>query len=409
MKVVVVNTYDIQGGAARAAYRLHNALLSENVDSKMLVQSKFSDDYTVIGPKTKIQKFLSRLRPLLDALRLRCYKNRSQTLFSLNWLPFSTFASRINDINPDVVHLHWVNDGFMRIEDLVKIKAPIVWSLHDMWPFTDGYHYDPSFDIHHYGLISEPKLPCQAKIFKRKEKIFSEIKKITVVGLSKWLKDCSKQSVLLSQKPHINLPNPIDTKIYAPFDKCHARCLFSLPSNKKLVLFGAMGATSDSRKGFKELSEALALLDTDSELVVFGSREPEFPHNFKQKVHYLGLLCDDVSLRVLYSAADVMVVPSLQENLSNAIMESLACATPVVSFDIGGNSDLVEHQKTGYLAKPFDTNDLAKGIDWVLSAMNYEELCHNSRSKVLSEFDSKVVVKKYIKLYESMIDSRAKL
>ena len=125
--------------------------------------------------------------------------------------------------------------------------------------------------------------------------------------------------------------------------------------------------------------------------------------SFKQPVHYLGQLHDDVSLRVLYSAADVMVVPSLEENLSNAIMESLACGTPVVAFDIGGNSDMIEHQKNGYLAQPLDTDDLAKGIEWLLNTPNYQQLCDNARDKVLTHFDSQIVAKRYIALYKEIL------
>jgi glycosyltransferase involved in cell wall biosynthesis len=120
----------------------------------------------------------------------------------------------------------------------------------------------------------------------------------------------------------------------------------------------------------------------------------------------MGHLHDDISLTTLYSAADVMIVPSLQENLSNAIMESLACATPVVGFDVGGNSDMIVHQKNGYLAKPFDTEDLANGIEWVLNNEDYEELCQNAREKVLKEFDSVVVAKKYIELYSEILDTK---
>ena len=227
---------------------------------------------------------------------------------------------------------------------------------------------------------------------------------MTVAGLSRWLNNCSKNSSLLKDKPHINLPNPINTTRFQPFDKNNARILWNLPKDKKLVLFGAMGATSDPRKGFNELSEALHKLKDDSiELVIFGSSQPKNPHNFAFKTHYLGQLHDDVSLVTLYSAVDVMIVPSLQENLSNAIIESLACATPVVGFDIGGNSDMIEHHKTGYLAEPFDSNDLAKGIEWVLNSESYDELCQNAREKVLREFDSQVVAKKYIDLYNKII------
>jgi glycosyltransferase involved in cell wall biosynthesis len=250
---------------------------------------------------------------------------------------------------------------------------------------------------------NKPK-DLSAKIWQRKQASFTKISNLTIVGLSQWLANEAKASSLFQQTPVVNLPNPIDTALFSPFDKQQARNLFNLPQDKKLVLFGAMGATSDPRKGFKELAQALEQLDSDNtELVVFGSSQPKTPQGFKQKAHYLGHLHDDVSMRVLYSAADVMVVPSLQENLSNAIMESLACGTPVVGFDIGGNADLIEHQQTGYLAKPFDVADLAAGIDWVLNAPNYNELCQNAREKVLREFDSILIAKKYISLYQSLI------
>ena len=153
-----------------------------------------------------------------------------------------------------------------------------------------------------------------------------------------------------------------------------------------------MGATSDPRKGFKELKEALSKLKNPEniELLVFGSAKPHKPSDLGLVTHYLGSLSDDISLVTLYNSADLMVVPSLQENLSNAIMESLACGTPVVGFNIGGNSDLIDHKKNGYLAYPQDSNDLLKGIEWVLNNNEYDQLSLNSRSKVLDEFDSKV-------------------
>ena len=140
MKVLIVNTSDIEGGAARAAYRLHKALLTEGVDSQMLVQSKSSDDFTVLGPQTKFQKAMGKLRPTLDSIPVRRYPERTKTLFSPSWVPFAGLVDKINAINPDVVHLHWIAGGMMRIEDLAKINAPIVWSLHDNWAFTGGCH-----------------------------------------------------------------------------------------------------------------------------------------------------------------------------------------------------------------------------------------------------------------------------
>jgi len=409
MKILIVNTSDINGGAARAAYRLHCALLDAGIDSQMLVQAKTSDDYTVIANETKIQKGLARLRPTLDAIPIQFYKNRTKTLFSPAWLPSLGLAERINALNPDVVHLHWINAGILRIEELAKIKSPIVWSLHDMWAFTGGCHYDENCEGYkqHCGnckvLASLKENDLSRRIHNRKSKAFQRIESLTIIGLSQWLANCAKESQLFRSQRVECLPNPIDIDVFSPFDKSQARALLNLPTNKKLILFGAMGATSDPRKGFNELTDALSLLERDDiELVVFGSNRPKESQGFKHKAHYSGHLHDDVTLRVLYSAADVMIVPSLQENLSNAIMESLACGTPVVGFEVGGNSDLIEHQVNGYLAQPFDVGGLAKGIDWVLNAESYTQLCANAREKVLTTFDSQSVAEQYIALYKNI-------
>ncbi len=411
MKILIVNISDIQGGAARAAYRLHRSLLEQNIDSQMLVQDKESDDHIIVGPVTKTQRAISKMRPTLDELPVSFYKNRTKTIFSPSWLPFSNIIKKINEINPDIVHLHWICGGMMKIEDIARIKAPIVWSLHDMWAFTGGCHYDEECGAYTNScssckvLGSDKEYDLSRKVFNRKQKTFSQIENMTIVGLSKWLNNCSSNSTLLKDKKHINLPNPIDTNIFKPFDKEKARELWSLPKDKKLVLFGAMGATSDSRKGFDKLSNALHKLDNRNiEFVVFGSSKPKDSQNFGFKTNYLGSLADDVSLVTLYSAVDVMIVPSLQENLSNAIMESLACGTPVVGFDIGGNSDMIEHKINGYLAKSFDTIDLANGIDWILENKNYESLAKSAREKILKTFDSKVVAQKYIELYKDIFN-----
>jgi len=412
MKILIVNTHDIQGGAARAAYRLHKALLDNSVDSQMLVQNKRGDDYTVLlMQKTKLQKILFKLKRFIESLFIRQYKNRTQTPFTPAIFSSKNVVKAINSIYPDIVHLHWIAGGMLGVEDIAKIKAPIVWSLHDMWAFTGGCHYDEWCGGYEKKcgnckvLGSEKEYDLSSKVWSRKQKAYTSKKEMTIVSLSKWLNECSRNSTLLKDKNHINLPNPIDTTIFKPFDKEKARELWSLPQDKKLVLFGAMGATSDPRKGFKELSQALSQLTyKDIEFVVFGSSQPKNVSIFGFKIHYLGNLHDDVSLVTLYSAVDIMVVPSLQENLSNVIMESLACATPVVGFDIGGNRDMVVHQQTGYLAKPFDISDLVNGIEWILNAMNYDELCQNAREKVLNEFDSSLVVQKYMQLYKEILN-----
>lgn len=412
MKILIVNAYDILGGAARATYRLHRALLECGIDSKMLVQIKRSDDYTVIGPETKLKKALGMIRPTLDQLPLMFYKRSTKTPFSPSWLPFSGVISKIKEIRPDIVHLHWICGGMLRIEDIGKIKVPIVWTLHDNWAFTGGCHY--IWDCEKYKsncgacpqLGSSKENDLSRKVWLRKKKTFNKITNITIVAPSKWLAQCAKESSLLKNKNIVNIPNLLDTNLFKPFEKNSARDLWNLPKDKKFVLFGAVAATRDVRKGFKELTQALKQLKLrreDIELIVFGSSKPPNDPDFGFKSHYLGHLYDDISLVTLYNAADVVVVPSLQENLSNVIMESLSCGTPVVAFDIGGNGDMIEHKVNGYLAKPFDPEDLARGIEWVLNNPNYQNLSNNAREKVLREFDSKVVVKKYIELYKEIL------
>lgn len=410
MKILIVNALDYEGGAARAAYRLHRALLAEGVDSQMLVQGKISDDQTIIGPASTIQKGLVTIRPKLDSLPVHRYNNRSQTLFSPAWLPFSGIVDRINDLNPDVVHLHWVTGGMMRIEDIARIKAPIVWSLHDMWPFTGGCHYDENCGAfkqqcgHCKVLDSAKSKDLSFHIYMRKLAAYKKKNDITLVGLSRWITNEAINSSLFFSDQVVNLPNPIDTQVFAPVEKAVARDLLNLPQDKKIILFGAMGATSDPRKGFTALSDALLQIRTkEAELVIFGASQPKRNAEFLQKTHYLGRLHDDITLRVLYSAADVTLVPSLQENLSNAIMESLACGTPVVGFNIGGNNDLVDHFQCGYLAKAFDTIDLSNGIDWILEHHTPKKLSVAARAKVLSHFEQSIVAGRYIDLYRRIL------
>ena len=410
MRILHINASDTYGGAARAAYRLHRALSAENVDSKLLVQKKTSDDHTVMAPISKFEKGINLFRPTLDNLPLQQYKNRTQSLFSPAWLPFSQIPKKIVQINPDIVHLHWIAGAMMSVKDLGKIDKPIVWSLHDMWAFTGGEHIDEGQQ--HYldrcgnskVLNSKKDKDLSRRGWERKRQVYAQIKDMTIVGLSNWMHQSAKSSSLLKDKHHIQLPNPINTATFAPFDRAEARRLLNLPRDKQLIFFGAMNATSDPNKGFNHIFNALKNPSfKNTELVVFGSSKPATPLHFTQHVNYLGQLHDDISLRVLYNAADVMVVPSLQENLSNAIMESLACGTPVVGFDIGGNSDMIDHKINGYLARPFDSNDLANGIEWVLNAPNYQQLCNNARDKVMSHFDSQLVAKQYIALYKEIL------
>jgi len=409
MKILIVSAYDIKGGAARATYRLHKSLQNIGVCTKMVVQDKTSDDCTVFGPKSKIKEIFTQLRPGLNQLPVKKYRRRQQITFSPSWLPLSEIVNRVCEIDPDIVHLHWVTGGMIRIEDLAKINKPIVWSLHDMWAFTGGCHYDnycgkyenecafcPVLDSNKYKDLSN-------KEFVRKKRVYKTINNLTIVGLSEWITDCANRSVLLGNSSIINIPNPINTETFSPMDVKVAREILGLPPDKKLILFGA-DSIADKLKGFQQLSKAInKIKQTNVELVVFGLGAQKVSQQFKSYTHCIGKLSDDISLKILYNASDVTVLPSLQENLSNVVMESLSCGVPIVAFNIGGNKDMIKHQFNGYLAEPFSVDNLAKGIEWVLGNPEYEKLKQNARKMVIKKFEMVRVAEKYKTLYEKVL------
>jgi len=383
------------------------------MDSKILVQFKLSDDKTVIGPSTKVKEGLALLRPTFDSTFRIFFSGGAKAIFSPAWFPFSGIPSQIQSIAPDIVHLHWVCGGMLPIEDLKRINKSIIWTLHDMWAFTGGCHYSDGCEHFRKACGNCPQLNRSAKndlsrsVLNRKQKAWTGLD-ITIVTPSRWLAECAKESTLFAKHRIEVIHNGLDLNLFKPINKTTARQIWNLPINKKLILFGAMSSTSDHKKGFNLLYEGIKQLTAKwlgkAELIVFGASEPKNPPDFGLPVHYLGCLHDDVSLSVLYAAADVMVTPSRQDNLPNTVVESLACGTPVVTFDIGGMPDMIEHQINGYLAKPFDTSDLTVGIDWVLSDDNrHKELCIKAREKAVACFDIKEVAVQYAGLYESIV------
>lgn len=403
MKVLNVSTFDTRGGAAKAAYRLHHSLLSQNVHSQMLVQHKSSDDFTVLEPEGLFNRAVALCQPTLDTLPFRFYLERPQNQFSTSWQPTRKIIKKINSIKPDIVHLHWINKGLIHIEDMAKIEAPIVWSLHDMWPFSGGWHYDPP-------LAKNSMHKLDKSIEQRKQKTYSKISNLHLVAPSKWIEDCASKSTLLRNRTIKRLPNPLNTKIFKPIDKGVSRSLWNLPAAKKLVLFGAMGATSDPRKGFDLLNKAFQQIKRDDlELVIFGASTPKVPPDLGNKINYVGTLSDDVSLVSLYNSVDVMIVPSRQEAFGQTASEAMACGTPVVAFAQTGLLDIVDHKMNGYLAQPNDIQDLAAGIEWILDNDSYAELSINAREKAMREFDADALAKKFILYYEHILSSNIAL
>jgi glycosyltransferase involved in cell wall biosynthesis len=248
-------------------------------------------------------------------------------------------------------------------------------------------------------LCSGKEGDLSRKIWLDKKRVFDNVN-FTVVTPSNWLKKCAESSSLLKNKMVFRIPNSIDLNEFKSLDKKSARRKLDLSDKKKYLLFGAMSATTDSNKGFDLLLKSLDYLQprTDIELLVFGNKS-NMEINTKIPVRYLGLIKEQEQLNQLYSAADVTIVPSRSENLPNTIMESFSCGTPCAAFNIGGIPDIIEHKKNGYLASPFDAEDLATGVNFCLSN---SELGLHARDKAEREYSLEVQAKRYEELYQSL-------
>jgi glycosyltransferase involved in cell wall biosynthesis len=416
MKILLISTSDLRGGAARSGYRLHRGLVESGIDSRMLVQTKVSDDRTVIAAQSKIQRGLANLRPTIDVLPLEFYRKRDRTPYNyaIQWQR-DRVIQQVGQINPDIINLHWICGGYLQIETIAKFKKPIVWTLHDMWAFTGGCHYDLECGKYKSNCGNCPILSSNRDwdlsrwIWQRKAKALQNAD-LTVVTPSNWLAECAKNSSLFANRRVEVIPYGLDTQQFKPIDKTIARDILGLPQDKALVLFGASTANAYKRKGFHLLQPALQIFSNsekialDVELVIFGSSEPENPPNFGFKSRYMGKLNDDISLVLLYSAADVFVAPSTQDNFPNTILEALACGTPVVAFNIGGVKDQIDDRITGYIARPFEPEDLADGIKWILIDRDrHYSLCKQARVKAERDFQLKTQAELYIQLFQDIL------
>ena len=396
----------MSGGAARAAYRIHHALRSHGVDSRMLVDNATAGDWTVDGPKGTVSKVLAKVRAPLASLLTKTLKTGNPIIHSPAIFP-SHWSKRLNASDADVIHLHWVNGEMMSIADIGNIKKPVVWTLHDLWAFCGAEHFTTDHRWRDgYAAANRPSyesgFDLNRWVAERKRKHWKRA--MHIVTPSRWLSDCAKQSVLMRDWPITVIPNAIDIDTWQPVDKALARQLLHMPPDVPLLLFGAMGGAKDPRKGFDLFQGMLTHLRghlAGMELIVFGQLAPEAPVDVGFPVHYAGHLHDDVSLRLLYSAADVMVIPSRQDNLPNTGLEAHACGTPVLAFDTCGLPDIVAHQHTGYLAKPFDVLDLANGLRWMLNdTIRLAMLGEEARARAVKLWSYKAVASQYINTYQ---------
>ena len=412
MRVLIINTSERIGGAAIAANRLMDALKKNGVKASMLVRDKQTDRLTVHSVSGGWRQPLNFLWERFCIFISNRFSRRK--LFQTDIANTGTDVTRLPEFQrADVIHLHWVNQGFLSLSVINKIVhsgKKVVVTMHDQWYFTGVCHYsgvcEKYTDLCHDCELMQGRLfgDMAKKVFLQKQRIYDGAR-LTFVGCSRWMANMAQRSRLATGQKVVSIPNAIDTNMFCPTDKKQARQTWQLPTDKQLLLFGCQRIT-DERKGFSLLVDALQRvkrsfpeLAKSVEIVVVGGEAESVRNQVPFDIMPISYVSDTEKMVALYNAVDIYVTPSLQDNLPNTIMEAMACGVPCVGFNVGGISEMIDHKTNGYVAEHRNAQDFADGILWTLTA-NHGTLSRNARQKVLSTYSENIVARQYIKIYE---------
>ena len=421
MKILQLSTYDIRGGAARATYRLHRALRDTGQDNRMLVRYKETNDDFVsevcLGQNTDANSFFLEV-PIQEHYINAHRTDLSNTLFSLPYPGYDISRSTLVQ-NADIINLHWVSQfqSPVTLGHIFALGKPVVWTLHDQWAFTGGCHYSSScekFRINCRGcpqLTEDPFLLPEA-ILHDKEALFRNAN-LTIVTPSRWMGRCARKSHLFKSLRVEVIANSLETDLYSPLAKDQAKKYLEIPQNTVTFLFGAIDGT-EKRKGFSKLVAAInfcrqnsvfqELLRRDKlRLLCFGNPNEQL-ERIGIPVVSLGKLKTDEDIRCAYSAADIFLLPSLEDNLPNTILESMSCGTPVVAFGVGGIPDMVTDGVNGLLVKPFDVRQMGEII--ISLSVNPDKraaMGEAGRERAIMDYALNVQAKCYLDLYEDLL------
>ena len=398
MNVLLLNTY-LHGGAGIACRRLQGALQASGITANLLTSGDTGNRWPFYAERLSFIPF----------------ERDKSVRFSFSLANFGKDLSRHPLVRQaDVLHLHWINQGFLslrHIHQLAGLGKPIVWTLHDMWAFTGGCHYSRGCEHFKNDCGNCPFLKNPApndlshRVWRRKQALFP--KNIRFIACSEWLADVARSSGLLKDHAVTSIPNPIDTAVFKPMtveERRNFRAERGISPNAHVLLFAAM-KVGEERKGFRYLLEALQILKTQKpdfqlEILVLGKAEPDALAALPYPVHALGLVQEQHKLVQAYGAADVFAIPSLEDNLPNTVMESLACGTPVAGFATGGIPEMAGHGQEGFIAPQGDSKALAEGIFEVLAGKTaLEKYQAAARKKVETHYSNAAVAKRYLEVY----------
>lgn len=431
MRVTHLSTYHLFGGAAVAANRLHRALQKQvwtdhSVESTMLVGTpdRLETHRPAPGVTYLANNFLAEQtafgRFVAERLYFLPHERDHSVRFQFSPARFGANLSFHPAIQQaDVLHLHWINFGFLSVkglQSLFELEKPIVWTLHDQWAFTGGCHYSRGCDrfLSHCRYCPYLKKPDEhdlsSTVFEQKKRLFGNAR-VHFTPPSRWLADEARRSALLCNFPFTVIPYAIDQKAFCPVERTEANARLDLPTTSRpRILFGSANVT-DSRKGFKYFAESLTLLhqhhpDLTPEILVFGKGRSYLFDELPYAIRHLGILTTEDDIVAAYNAADVLVVPSLEDNLPNTVIEAMACGTPVVGFRTGGIPEMIDHEWNGYLADIGSAQQLADGLVFILTHTDQEALRQNARQSAEIRFSEQVVAKQHVDLYTQLVNER---
>ena len=416
MRVLIINTAEKSGGPSIAANRLMVALRNNGIQAKMLVRDKQTNNITVIELKKSLWKIFQFVWERFIIWTANYFKGYN--LFEVDIANTGTDISSYPEFKQaEIIHIHWINQGMLSLKDIRRIidsGKPIVWTMHDMWPFTGICHYAGECQKytnqceHCPILYKGHKKDLSYQIFRKKEKVLKG-SNITFVACSQWLEKMANKSYLLKGQSVTNIPNAINTNLFKPRNKTHAKEKLGLPLDKKLLLFGSV-KTTDKRKGIDYLIESCQILASTHPdfcqqlgVVVLGKQSEFYQSVFPFPIYSMGYVNNEKDLVDIYNAVDLYVTPSLQDNLPNTIMEAMACGVPCVGFNVGGIPEMIDHLHNGYVADYKSAEDFANGIHWALSESEYQSLSEEACRKVSTSYSESTIAKRYIEVYNKII------
>lgn len=408
MKILHLSTHDAQGGAAKAAYRIHQSQRKIGLDSTLMVITKQNNDPSVILPNSLNHRAKLELYRTIKENQAIYAKQMHKDGFLISTGRVGIdLVKEINDSPYDLINLHWIIN-MLSIKDIGKIIKPIVWTFHDMWPLNGIFHYfetEYKINANNNGdtsIVDYTEL--DHLIFSEKKKYWNN-QSFTVITPSYWLSNCTKESVLFKKSSIYTIPNPILLSSFYRRDKITSRQELRLPLNQKLILFCATNILKNTIKGWKTVHETMQHLEVSEygkySLIICGNEEKKYPLPFR--AYWLGKINEDEILAKLYSAVDVVICPSRQEAFGQVALEAQACGTPVVASDVGGYKDIIKHNKTGLLVNKNDSNAFAAGICKILSPyVDIKKISKNSIDNAFSLSEMNMIANKYYDIYKKI-------